>query len=330
MAIIPLRMLSQFFRELPMLGSLSQMELRLMLNISQSNSWSATYAAPAAGTNIHIPASTNASQSVGDTCPFLLTNPATAAGLGMRVVGNNPTFTVTSNVGFYNSMPVGNLVAYGTGYRVLAIPSIGCSLWVPSVALNDPMREALLHKRTKTILYNDFQSDFTLTSIQPSARVQRLLTYAVGRLRKLYVIPFLNPSCGSVAATPNPRQSLLSSAPNTCSIHRFAQFQCYLGSNYLQGPWMQQNTVAGGDYRAGPGQMSGQITLSMWKRAYGGMVVDMERVSDSTVDDLIRSIQVSWINDTSLAYDYAILIEFENQIEVDSVTGNVVASDGGI
>jgi hypothetical protein len=96
MAIIPLAMLSQFFRELPMLGSLSQMELRLMLNISQSNLWSATYAAPVG--NIHVPASTSASQSVGDTCPFLLTNPATAAGLGMRVVGNTPTFTVTSNV----------------------------------------------------------------------------------------------------------------------------------------------------------------------------------------------------------------------------------------
>jgi hypothetical protein len=176
MAIIPLAMLSQFFRELPMLGSLSQMELRLQLNISQSNLWSATYAAPAAGTNIHIPASTSASQSVGDTCPFLLTNPATAAGLGMRVVGNTPTFTVTSNVGFYNSMPAGNLVAYGSGYRVSALPSIGTSLWIPSVSLTDPMREALLHKRTKTILYNDFQSDFTLQNIQPGARVQRLLT----------------------------------------------------------------------------------------------------------------------------------------------------------
>jgi hypothetical protein len=261
----------------------------------------------------------------------------------MRVVWNTPTFTVTSNVGFYNSMPIGNLVAYGTGYRVSAIPSIGTSLWIPSVALTDLMREALLHKRTKTILYNDFQSDFTLQNIQPGARVQRLLTYAVGRLRKLYVIPFLNPSCGSVPATANPRQSLLSSAPNTCSIHRFSQFQCYLGSqnvmvqpqsleilNYLQGPWTQQNTIAGGDYRAGPGQMSGQITYSMYKKCYGVMVVDLERVSDSTVDDLIRSVQVSWQNSSSLSLDYCILIEFENQIEIDSVTGQVVASDGGI
>jgi hypothetical protein len=265
------------------------------------------------------------------------------AGLGIRTVGNTPIFTVTSNVGFYNSMPVGNLVAYGTGYRISAIPSIGCSLWIPSVALTDAMREALLHKRTETILYNDFQSNFTLQNIQPGACGQRLLTYAVGRLRKLYVIPFLNPSCGSVPATANPRQSLLSSAPNTCSIHRFAQFKCYLGSqnvfvqpqsleilNYLQGPWMQQNMIVGGDYRSGVGQMSGQNTLSMLRRAYGVMVVDMERVSDSTVDDLIQPIQVSWINDTSLAYDYAILIEFENQIEVDSVTGPIQASDGGI
>ena len=93
---------------------------------------------------------------------------------------------------------------------------------------------------------------------------------------------------------------------------------------------MQQNTIAGGDYRAGPGQMSGQITYSMYNKCYGVMVVDLERVSDSTVDDLIRSIQVSWVNSGSLAYDYCILIEFENQIEIDSVTGQVVASDGGI
>jgi DNA polymerase III psi subunit len=94
---------------------------------------------------------------------------------------------------------------------------------------------------------------------------------------------------------------------------------------------MQQNTIAGGDTRAGPDQMSGQITYSMYKKCYGVMVVDLERVSDSTVDDLIRSIQVSWVNSSSLAYDYCcILIEFENQIEIDSVTGQVVASDGGI
>jgi hypothetical protein len=99
MAIIPLSMLSQFFRKLPMLGSLSQMELRLMLNISQSNLWSATYAAPVG--NVHVPASTNACKSVGDTCQFLWTNPG--AGLGMRTVGNTPTFTVTSNVGFYKT-----------------------------------------------------------------------------------------------------------------------------------------------------------------------------------------------------------------------------------
>jgi uncharacterized protein YlbG (UPF0298 family) len=93
---------------------------------------------------------------------------------------------------------------------------------------------------------------------------------------------------------------------------------------------MQQSTIAGGDYRAGPGQVSGQITYSMWKKAYGVMVVDMERVSDSKVDDLIRSVQLSFIYESSLSYDYCILIEFENQIEIDSVTGQVVASDGGI
>jgi hypothetical protein len=125
-------------------------------------------------------------------------------------------------------------------------------------------------------LYNDFQSDFTLQNIQPGARVQRLLTYAVGRLRrKLYVIPFLNPSCGSVAATANPRQSLLSTAPNTCSIHRFTQFQCYLGSqNVFVQPRVWKFWITFKDHGCSKTQLLEGPSIRSWANERSNHILD--------------------------------------------------------
>ena len=124
--------------------------------------------------------------------------------------------------------------------------------------------DLLLSNKTKRILYNDYQQDATLTNIGPYATAQRLLTYQVSRLRKLYILPYLS-TASAVDATKccDPRQSLVSSAPNTVSFAKISNLQVFLGSvnlfiqpqsydflHYLNGSYIQQGLTNGNDFKS--------------------------------------------------------------------------------
>jgi hypothetical protein len=337
--ILPLCYLSQYFTELaPFLGSISQLELRVLLNVSPNNSWTVTHDVnPAANTAFGI-VGTGAQQSTGDVCPFMVSAISNDGTRGCRVVAaDSPVITVVGGVGYYNSLPVAALAAQSTGYRVTQISSVPAQMWIPSVMLTDPMRELLLSNKTKKILYSSYQVDTTLSG---GARAQRLLCYSCARLRKLYILPFLAPASATTPANcVDPRQSLVSSAPNTVSYCKLANLQVFLGStnvyiqplsydflHFFSGPWVQQMPVGGGDWRSMV--TSGRIRYSDWRRCYNTFVIDLERCSDAVTDDLIKNIQVSFQNDTQNTYNFVLITEYQEEVTMDCVTGQVVASDG--
>lgn len=198
--------------------------------------------------------------------------------------------------------------------------------------------DLLLSNKTKRILYNDYQQDATLTNIGPYATAQRLLTYQVSRLRKLYILPYLSTaSATDPTKCCDPRQSLVSSAPNTVSFAKISNLQGFLGSvnlfiqpqsydflHYLNGAYIQQGLTNGNDFKSL--SMFGQVRWSDWKKCYGAYVVDLERVSDSVTDEIIKNIQITFKNDTPNTYNYLILIEYQSEIELDRVSDQVVAT----
>jgi hypothetical protein len=340
--VLPLCFLSQYFRELAPLGSISQMELRLLLKVSSNNSWSVTHdTAPGAGLAFPV-VGTSAARSTGETCPFMVAAISQQDGTrGCRVVAvNSPVLTVVAGVGYFNSLPVTALAAQGTGYRVTQLSSTPAQMWIPSVMLTDPMREPLLSNKTKRILYSNYQVDTTMTNIAGGARAQRLLSYSCSRLRKLYILPFLATASATTPANCcDPRQSLVSSAPNTVSYCKLANLQVYLGStnvyiqplsydflHFFSGPLVQQMPIGGGDWRSMV--TSGRIRYSDWRRCYNVFVVDLERCSDSVTDELIKNIQISFQNDTQLIYSFVLVTEFQEEVTMDCITGQVVSSDG--
>jgi hypothetical protein len=338
--ILPLCFISQFFRELAPLGSISQMEMRLLLNVSPNNTWSVTHdVVPAANIAFNI-TGTSAAQSTGETAPFMVAAISADGTRGCRVVAaNNPVITVVGSVGYYNSLPVTALAAQGTGYRVTQITSVPAQMWIPSIMLTDPMRELLLSNKTKRILYSSYQVDTTLTNIAGGARAQRLLCYSCARLRKLYILPYLSTAS---AAVPNKccdvRQSLVSSAPNTVCYCKLVNLQVFLGStnvftspmsydflHYFSGPWVQQQPVGGGDWRSMI--TSGRIRYSDFRRCYGVYCIDLERVSDSITDELIKNIQISFQVDSQNVYNIVLKTEYQEEVTMDCITGQIVMSN---
>lgn len=333
-AIIPLSIISNFFKEMPSINTLSNFEIKLLTNLSPANSWSATYGATAADP-MH-PVSTASTQTAGESCPFMLSPLSSSGSSGARVNGDGMTVTVCPFVGYYNSPPT--LATSGSAKKVAQNSLLPCQMWIPSVNLTDPYMDLLLSNKTKRILYNDYQSDATITGVAPYATAQRFLTYQVSRLRKLYILPYLsNASAKDSTKACDPRQSLVSSAPNTCSFAKISNLQVSLGSinvfsepqsydflHYLNGSFVQQGLTNGNDFKSL--SMVGQVRFSDWRRCYGAYVVDIERVSDEVTDDIIKNIQVSFKNDTPNTYDYVVIIEYQAEIEIDRVSGQVVAT----
>lgn len=101
-AIVPLSILSNFFKEMPSINTLSNFEIKLLTNLSPANTWSVTYPAEAA---LMAPLSTSSSQAIGETCPFMLSSISSDGTLGCGVKGDQPTITVAPYVGYYNSPP---------------------------------------------------------------------------------------------------------------------------------------------------------------------------------------------------------------------------------
>ena len=110
------------------------------------------------------------------------------------------------------------------------------------------------------------------------------------------------------------------------STNVFIQPMSFDFLHYFSGPWVQQQPASGGDMRSMI--TSGRIRYSDWRRCYNVFVIDLERVSDSITDELIKNIQISFQNDTQLTYNFVLITEYQEEVTMDCITGQVVASDG--
>ena len=73
---------------------------------------------------------------------------------------------------------------------------------------------------------------------------------------------------------------------------------------------------------------SGRIRYSDWRRCYNSYVIDLERVSDSITDEIIKNIQISFQVASQNTYNFVLITEYQEEVTMDCITGQVVASDG--
>ena len=144
--------------------------------------------------------------------------------------------------------------------------------------------------------YNDFYVDSDLNKKQTD-QISRLFNVQLGRVRNLYIIPFLS---SPTNAFPSPTNSPISSAPVTCSITRLRNFQVSIGGqNIFSEPqnfnyqFYNNNALSimadvnGNSLKSK--FFSSQITRTMWESGYNVYSINLQKITDEISDSLMKS-----------------------------------------
>jgi hypothetical protein len=343
-ANIPLASICDFYKSCPSLGSLANFELRMQLNISPNNSWSVTYGnTPLPATpypaQLLVPTSFASNQSVGTTCPFMLSqavvsnNLVNPFGQGLVINATNavtPVITCTPFIG-YCGAPEG----FTSAVPPPSAMNQGTRIWCPQYNFTPAFNKPILDSKNCKVTYKDFYVDtipnVIVSAAASSVQVSKLFVSNLSHVRNVYIIPFLT------GATPV-NQSLLSSAPTTCSFCKMSNFQVQIGgvnilteaistsNQFYENAYMQ--ALAQFDGNAHNSELiSGLVTKSMYQRCYGVVTLDVKRVSDQVQDDAMKSFLLNFRVDSKGTYNFIVIITYDNTIYIDRVLGSVVSPE---
>jgi hypothetical protein len=335
MATIPLSKISDFFEKLPTVASAQGFELRMQTNIGGSNSYAYSASFASNGTNagnnsaiLNNALTTQtiiASQSIGHTCPFIISPMGHKANTGLSVfpnAGSNiVTCTLTSMIGYNGSST-----------------NVPCRIWVPSINYTPNYSKMILSQPSFRILYEDYYVDQIL-KIQGGAQVSRLFNVQLSRPRVMYIIPFFASSSMANPVNLSPYQQCLSSAPNTCSPCRLSNLQVQIGGQNIFVEPQAYNfhfynnqilSLLGEKYNGNSLKsrfMGGQIKKSDWEKAYGVYAFNLQKVNGETEDNLMKSFQIQFKVDTpnTLFYDFIILVTYQSELYCDRATGVITS-----
>ena len=279
-SIIPLSELHDFFKQIPSVGSSTGFELRLQMNLSKENSYQIRYNAIANATA--IPNLVTSNQIVGHCCRFLLANPSTDGTTGLRTAGTgaiNGTMTIRACIGHKNE--TGQLSGLNQFQGSAGNP---VRIFLPSVNFNNDYIKQIIQQPQYSLKYNDYYVDSDLNKKQTD-QISRLFNVQLGRVRNLYIIPFLS---SLTNAFPSPTNSPISSAPVTCSIARLRNFQVSIGGqNIFSEPqnfnyqFYNNNALSimadvnGNSLKSK--FFSGQILKTMWESGYNVYSINLQK-----------------------------------------------------
>ena len=193
----------------------------------------------------------------------------------------------------------------------------------------------ILSQPSAKLLYNDFYVDMILNqNTATSNQVTRLFNVNLSRVRTMYIIPYLS----SKTNAPVSYRSPISSAPTTCSFCRISNCNISIGGqNVFIEPLQQINqfynnnvlpliaNVNGNSMKSK--FMSGQITSTMWQKAYNVFTFDMKKVEDEVQDNVLKSFQINFKVDTVNTYDFMVILSYQNELNIDRLTGMVTSGN---
>lgn len=326
---IPLCKVHDFFQQMPAVGNAQGFELRQQLNCASNNSWKLSYnnASPPVLTNI------SSNQSVGRTCPWLVASPTRVTVNGGNVTGAvGSGLAVVAGAGF--DLTLTSQIGWGTGGTSSPFPA---RIYVPLINYTPSLTQMLLSQPKFDVLYNDYYID-TILNKAGGSQITQLFSAQLSRPRTLYIIPFFSTS--NVAGAITPIQSPISSAPTTCSLCRISNCQIQIGGmnifmeaqqynfQFYQNQMMQLMANLNGNSLKSK-FFSGQITKTMWEKAYNVFVFDMQKVTDEVQDNVIKNFQLQFkvnAKDT-VKYDFYVIMEYQSSLTIDKITGEVIPSN---
>jgi len=92
--------------------------------------------------------------------------------------------------------------------------------------------------------------------------------------------------------------------------------------------WEEFLTQMRGSYSVNGGQSvglsSGLISQSDWENGYGFVYVDLARKISTASDEVSRSYQLQFTNNTNVMCDYIVIIGYERQLGISLANGSLV------
>ncbi len=65
----------------------------------------------------------------------------------------------------------------------------------------------------------------------------------------------------------------------------------------------------------------------MWQKAYNVFTFDMKKVEDEVQDNVLKSFQINFKVDTVNIYDFMVILSYQNELNVDRLTGMVTSGN---
>jgi hypothetical protein len=249
---------------------------------------------------------------------------------------NDPSITALPYIGYFSP----DAIQVTTTGKISGVPNMfPSSIHIPTAAYSSALRAEIAQSPKQMLLFNDFLNDITIANRQGTSTVQHQLTYSAGRRRKLYILPFFHADPTKNPNATDPRQSLVSSCPNTVSLCKLTDFkvsvasvnvfdeaQATTNSYYLESAYITQGKINGNAFISD--FVSGAIKYSDYRVCYNTYIVDLERAINESDDDLISNIQLSFKIDmrNDVYYDFLILSEYQTCAYLDRVNGTIEAS----
>ena len=325
LATIPLRMMHDIFRKIPLTMG---MYMRLVINTNTAVQVQIGVQAAANGVAATYLNNMQVSSQNG-VVPFMLSPIGVGNGFNPNAVTS-----ITASLGIAKG--------YGTTANQLTNPILNqCRIYACMYDMSPSFANTYLNKNpVKRILYNDILS-FQSINVLPGSVTNQILTNGVSRPRYLIGIPMLASSYVPSAALNigggcgySPMNSPFSSAPGTtCPQARLTNFNVLLsGSNIYQEAYTytftsflqelrQCNCLNGG---LDLGISNGLISSSDYENGYGYVFVNLERKDSQASDDISRSVQVMFTNGSNVALDVFWVIGYSREISISTSTGTLV------
>ena len=319
LATIRLKDLADFFDKMPITKG-AYLTMTLNYNSSTVNITSAVVAVdvglPAVAFNgvpahasMVLPAASAITLNSGRTTPFIIASADSGNPNRSQLAG---TLTFASSIG-------GSLLNQ-------------VRLYVPSYKLKPELEvELLKNNPKKKFKYCDI---INYNVLNQTGNVRQILTNGIKNPKALVVIPQIN-SVANVGANINivPFQSPFDSAPHTtCPLAAIDNFNVQLaGKNVFQQSFQydfeafknEVVSISGIDGGSTVGMSSGLLGYFEWDNAYRYYVADLSR--QGTLNEGIpQSVVLEGDNASGAAMDYYCFIEYEKEVEIDMITGQLL------
>jgi len=239
----------------------------------------------------------------------------------------------TKTASFFVSCNVGTAKgATGTDYTN---PLLGGRTRVNAdlYTMNPIFEERYLSLKTKDVYYTDVYSYLYQNQISAGSSFNFLVTNGISKPKSIIVIPYVSKSSNGALTTVPIYQSPFASEPGTTSSIPVTDWNILVsGKTIFQQnfQWDYQqfleelasiNALNGGK---STGLTSGRISQQDFQFGYRYLVADLARRLPH--DDLARSIQVIGRNNSAVAIDLLVLVEYSRKITIDLSSGSLVAS----